>query len=187
MTGAGARLKLPLSCRIDPAYSYVMSAQRPDPRPPALVSAVAGREPDPPAADLTRVVAVALTDDLDRPRRVLAARRTAPVQLAGQWEFPGGKVEPGESPTEAVHREIREELGISISLGDPIIGPDGAWWPLRPGWVMALWWAVADAEPQLMADHDELRWLAPDALDEVPWLVSNTAIVTTLAARLGRT
>jgi 8-oxo-dGTP diphosphatase len=48
--------------------------------------------------------------------RVLAARRTAPAELACGWELPGGKVEPGETAEEAVVREIREELGCEVSV-----------------------------------------------------------------------
>ena len=64
------------------------------------------------------MAAVALVDDLARPTRVLAARRTEPPQLAGGWEFPGGKVEPGESSRQAASRETLEELGVRVRLGD---------------------------------------------------------------------
>jgi 8-oxo-dGTP diphosphatase len=64
-----------------------------------------------PALPLVLVAAVALTD---RDGRVLIAERPAGKQLAGYWEFPGGKIEPGETPEAALIREIREELGIEI-------------------------------------------------------------------------
>lgn len=139
------------------------------------------------------VVAAVLVDDLRRPTRLLAARRTAPAALAGRWEFPGGKVEPGEGLEAALHREIREELGVAVTLGELVCGPEGPWWPLRPGWVMALWWAVTTPdhghgglpEPEPLQDHDQLRWLTAATIDEVPWLESNTAIVAHIAGRLG--
>lgn len=134
---------------------------------------------------LTLVAAVALVDDLARPTRVLAARRTAPTVLAGRWELPGGKVEPGEAPPDAARREVAEELGIAVLLG-PQIGPR---WPLAPGLEMLLWWAVPaqpGAEPRPLQDHDELRWLTRERLREVPWLDSNRAVVSHLGSVLHR-
>lgn len=52
--------------------------------------------------------------------RILLARRTEGRDLAGLWEFPGGKVEPGESPEDALVRELREELGIEATVGAPV-------------------------------------------------------------------
>ena len=63
------------------------------------------------------VVGAVVVDDLRQPTRFLAAQRAYPAQLRGQWEFPGGKVEPGEVPQAALARELREELDIVVKIG----------------------------------------------------------------------
>jgi len=87
------------------------------------------------------VVAAAIVDDLDAPRELLTARRTVPASLAGRFEFPGGKVDPGETPEEALHREIREELGVELALGPELVGPSDGAWRLSDVYVMRLWLA----------------------------------------------
>ena len=131
----------------------------------------------------TLVVAAALVDDLAAPGALLAARRRSPVSLAGRWEFPGGKVEPGEAPEDAVHREIREELGVRMALGAELTGPDDGAWRLSERYVMRLWLArVVAGEPQPLVEHDELRWLPRGQWLTVPWLDADVRIVEALAA-----
>ena len=110
--------------------------------------------------------------------RLLAAKRSYPEALAGQWEFPGGKVEPGEDPRDALRREIREELGMNIELNALISGPNGDW-PLPNGHPMRLWSAsISDtALPQIGTSHSELRWLSADELNSVPWLPGDLQIL----------
>jgi len=115
-----------------------------------------------------------------RAGRVLAARRSAPAALAGGWEFPGGKVEPGESPAAALARECREELGVQIAVGELLGTADVA-----PGIVLHVHVAELIAgEPQPLQDHDELRWLAGDELDDVPWLPADRPVLGALRERL---
>ena len=116
-----------------------------------------------------------------RDGRVLAARRTTPPSAAGRWEFPGGKVEPGESDVDALLRECEEELGVKIAVGERV-GTDV---PLSHGWaVLRVWLAtLVSGEPQAL-EHASLRWLAPDELNSVPWLPADAPIVAELAQTL---
>ncbi|WP_230208890.1 (deoxy)nucleoside triphosphate pyrophosphohydrolase [Nostocoides sp. HKS02] len=139
-----------------------------------------------PRAARTAVVGAAIVDDLVRPTRLLAARRTEPPALSGGWEFPGGKVDPGETEQEALHRELREELGVEVVLGASLPGPlAGDRWPLGDRYAMTVRWAVVtDGEPAPLEDHDELRWLSLNDLYAVPWLPADLPIVDLVATHL---
>jgi 8-oxo-dGTP diphosphatase len=131
------------------------------------------------------VVAAVIVDDLAHPTRLLAARRATPRSLAGGWEFPGGKVEPGEDPIAALHRELAEELQISVDLGAELPNPAGGAWPIVSGHEMRLWFAVVTSGiPRPTGSHDELRWLPGGQLDTVDWLPADRAIVAELSNRL---
>jgi 8-oxo-dGTP diphosphatase len=131
------------------------------------------------------VVAAAIVNDLTAPSRLLAARRVEPPALAGGWEFPGGKVEPGEEPVAALHRELAEELRIRVRLGAELPPADGAAWPLADGLVMRLWFVEVTAGTPIPTDsHDELRWLSAAQLDDVDWLPADLAIIDRVRSRM---
>jgi 8-oxo-dGTP diphosphatase len=127
------------------------------------------------------VVAAVIVDDLLRPSTLLAARRSRPKDLAGRWEFPGGKVDPGESPEQGLHRELCEELGVKVELGEEVPGPDDGVWTITDRHVMRLWFAhVVEGRPQPLVEHDELAWLTPGSFLDVPWLDGDVPIVRRL-------
>ncbi len=114
---------------------------------------------------LLLVAAVAL---VDADRRVLIAQRPEGKQLAGLWEFPGGKVEPGERPEETLIRELREELAISVK--EPCLAPltfASHRYPdfhlLMPLFICRRW----EGTPQAV-EHQALRWVEPTRLREFP-------------------
>jgi len=121
---------------------------------------------------MREVVGVALLDA----RRVLAARRAFPSHLAGSWEFPGGKVEPGEDPAATAVREIVEELGCGIEVtgwleGESLIqpSPEPSVEPVETGLLLRIATArLTDGDP-VPAEHDAVRWLRADQLDAVTW------------------
>ncbi|MCF3141336.1 MULTISPECIES: (deoxy)nucleoside triphosphate pyrophosphohydrolase [unclassified Paenarthrobacter] len=137
---------------------------------------------------LINVVGAAVVDSLEAPTRLLAARRTAPPQFAGMWEFPGGKVETGETAEAALHRELAEELGVEVRLGQELESGKSAGWTLNERASMRVWFAELTAgEPRPLEDHDELRWMSLDGLDDVlglAWIPADLPIVQALLDRV---
>jgi 8-oxo-dGTP diphosphatase len=113
-------------------------------------------------------------------RKVLACERSAPPEVAGRWEFPGGKVEPGETDAQALVRECAEELGVRVTVGARV-GPDV---PLAHGRAVLRVFAVTllhGDQPQAL-EHSSMRWLGLDDLDSVHWLPADRPIVAELPA-----
>ena len=119
------------------------------------------------------VVGAVVVDDLRQPTRFLAAQRAYPAQLRGQWEFPGGKVEPGEVPQAALARELREELDIVVKIGVEVT-PDKSLstWPLKPG-------LVSTDRPEISpgTSHMQVKWVTPVQALDLNWLAPDLPIV----------
>jgi len=123
------------------------------------------------------VVAVAL---IDVDGRVLIAKRPEGKKLAGLWEFPGGKVEPGERPEAALIRELREELGIEVSESclAPFVFASHAYDSfhlLMPLYLCRRWDGVVAAR-----EHDALAWVKPDKLSAYPMPPADEPLVAWL-------
>ena len=138
----------------------------------------------PTSNQLLQIVGAAVVDSLARPTRLLVARRSAPPQFAGMWEFPGGKVEAGERCEAALLRELEEELGVTAGLGREITGPGPQGWPLNDRAAMRVWLAeVRAGEAMPLQDHDDLRWLPlqpGDELEALPWIPADRPILAAL-------
>jgi len=140
-------------------------------------------EPTHVTRDGRRIVVAA---SVERAGRLLAARRTRPAALAGGWELPGGKVEPGEDPSAALVRELREELAVDAVVVGRVAGPVDGDWPLDDGHVLRVLRVhlEPDGDPAPGIAHDAVRWLAPDELDDVAWLEPDVAPAHAAAGRL---
>jgi 8-oxo-dGTP diphosphatase len=137
------------------------------------------------APEKTVVVGAAIvrTDGMRSEHTVLCARRSAPPRVAGRWEFPGGKVEAGESDREAVVRECREELGVAVEAGAQVGGEEA----IDDRFVLRIYLArllPGQPEPLPLEDHDLLEWVEPGRLLELDWLPADIPIVAELAENL---
>ncbi|HJL44070.1 MAG TPA: (deoxy)nucleoside triphosphate pyrophosphohydrolase [Myxococcales bacterium LLY-WYZ-16_1] len=114
--------------------------------------------------------------------RVLAARRGPGMRLASKWEFPGGKIEPGETAEQALVRELGEELGIRVRVldlvGESFVVSNEFRIELR---VHAARWVGGVPKP---VEHDAIRWCAPDELSELDWAEADVPMLGPMARRL---
>lgn len=130
------------------------------------------------ASALVHVVAAVIFDgDL-----VLAARRRPERVAGGLWEFPGGKVETGESLEGALRREIREELGVDIQVADLLLTVDRPALGIR---LSCLRSALRGAPPVHSSDHDELRWVRPQDIDLDKWAEPDRPVIGLLLGASG--
>ncbi len=110
--------------------------------------------------------------------QILIDRRRQQGLLGGLWEFPGGKVEPEETVPECIRREIREELGIEIAVGDRLITVDHTYTHFKVTLVVHHCQHLA-GEPQPL-ECDEVRWVTLEAIDQYPFPKANEQIIAAL-------
>lgn len=146
--------------------------------PRVMCDSAADHVPDP----VTDVVAeVVVAGAVTAGGRLLVARRTSPPDLAGKWELPGGKVDPGESETSALARELAEELGIVADVGARLgpaitLGATPAGRPLE----LHAYRAEVRSGTASYSVHDSLRWVGPDDLDALDWVPADRQLVPEL-------
>ena len=137
------------------------------------------------ALDVVQVVGAAIVAD----GRVLVAQRSG-GPFDGMWEFPGGKVEPGESDLAALARECAEELGVTIEPGS-FVGEvllDGVVGGGAPGSsTLRVWWARVEGGEPVAHEHAALRWVRAEELEDLDWISADRpllpAVRTVLSAR----
>ena len=127
-----------------------------------------------------RVVAAIIKAVNENGEPIIFATQRGYGELKGGWEFPGGKIEEGETPKEALVREIKEELETEISVGELIdtIEYDYPTFHLS----MDCFWAEIVSGDLVLTEHEAAKWLAKDELNSVEWLPADITLIDKIKA-----
>ena len=128
---------------------------------------------------MVHVVCALLEDDSGR---LLVARRPSGKHLGGRWEFPGGKLEPGESAQVALHRELAEELGCTIEIGAALTPVTHAYATVTVRLIPYVARLAADSPAPEAREHEALRWVTHAELAELSLPEADAPIVAEWAA-----
>ena len=122
-----------------------------------------------------RVVAAIIKAVNENGKTIIFATQRGYGDFKGGWEFPGGKIEEGETPKEALIREIKEELETEISVGELIdtIEYDYPTFHLS----MDCFWAEIVSGDLVLTEHEAAKWLTKDELDSVEWLPADITLI----------
>ncbi len=113
--------------------------------------------------------------------RIYCTKR-GPGNLEGYWEFPGGKLEPGESPEAALAREIREELGCTVRVGSRVVTTEHEY-DFAVIVLTTFYCELTIGEPSL-SEHTDSVWLAPQQLDTLMWAPADVPAVEQIRSDL---
>ena len=114
--------------------------------------------------------------------RILATQRGYGDFKDG-WEFPGGKMEPGETPEDCIVREIKEELNVDI-VPEELLMTVECDYPAFHLTMHCFWSSIAADEQVVLLEHEAAKWLLPSELDDVQWLPADLEVVECLKKRL---
>ena len=128
-----------------------------------------------------RVVAAVICDSIEHKTKIFSTARGY-GELKGGWEFPGGKIEAGETPQHAVVREIREELDATVRVGDLIdtIEYDYPAFHLS----MDCYWCTVKHGHLVLLEHEASKWLSAEELNSVEWLPADLILIDQIRKEL---
>jgi len=114
---------------------------------------------------------------IEREGRVLAAQRSVTMSLPLKWEFPGGKIDPGETPEDCLHRELCEELGITVTIHKALPSTTHHY----PTFTITLYPMVCAMESGEISlrEHEAVIWLDPEKLLSLDWAEADLPIIET--------
>lgn len=121
-----------------------------------------------------KVVAAVISDSFENTSKIFATARGY-GEFKGQWEFPGGKVESGETPQQALKREIQEELDVKIEVGE-LIDTIEYDYPTFHLSMDCFWCVVIDGEI-ILKEAEDAKWLSKDELYNVDWLPADISLI----------
>lgn len=127
---------------------------------------------------IVRVVAAVIKSVNEKGEPIIFATKRGYGEFKGGWEFPGGKIEDGETPQEALKREIMEELEIEISVGNLVdtIEYDYPTFHLS----MDCFWAEIISGDLVLNEHEDAKWLKREELSSVEWLPADISLIELL-------
>ncbi|WP_026510991.1 (deoxy)nucleoside triphosphate pyrophosphohydrolase [Butyrivibrio sp. LC3010] len=128
-----------------------------------------------------RVVAAVICDSMKDKKQIFATARGY-GEFKGGWEFPGGKIEEGETPQQAIVREIKEELGATIAVGD-LIDTIEYDYPTFHLSMDCFWGEVIEGELKLL-EAEAAKWLTKDTLYDVDWLPADITLVEKIREKM---
>jgi 8-oxo-dGTP diphosphatase len=136
--------------------------------------------------DLIPVAAAILTRAGENGIEILSARRAPGERFENEWEFPGGKFEPDETSEMAVRRELQEELGVDLVLGELLEGDFEGGWDMGNGYVLYPYFAqIAPGQTPVLGEmHSEFQWLPLRDAESVDWVIADLPPLRAAVARL---